>query len=177
MNIIMTSGLSNKIVIESPYVIIADPCYTISIGGRIKVLITPGNYNCEVEEYDDRVKSLSIILDNLNILDLHWDKTDYVVGVDSGQVGIFDIKYYKDDNYAKTIKCINPNKIIYANNEFFSKCCDRALSDDSWGTFPFGVVSSSGYGDGGYEIFVLKTKEYDLPVGYKVIFIEDNEKP
>jgi hypothetical protein len=34
--------------------------------------------------------------------------------------------------------------------------CDRTLSDEQWGAYDTGVVSSSGYGDGSYRLLVAK---------------------
>ena len=60
-----------------------------------------------------------------------------------------------------------------ANNEWYLDVCDL--------TNPFGtkddkcVVSSSGYGDGGYDCFLLRDKNNEV-VGFQIVFIEDDEE-
>lgn len=77
------------------------------------------------------------------------------IGVDSGQAGIFD----------EDMMCvppdlnlfIDPDKIIDKDNMWYSICCDVTLySDSGHGTIPGGAISSSGYGDGSYSVYVRK---------------------
>ena len=41
---------------------------------------------------------------------------------------------------------------------WYGHMCDRTLSDTQWGTYDNGVVSSSGFGDGTYNLLVAKHK-------------------
>ena len=66
-------------------------------------------------------------------------KADFVVGVDSGQAGIFDKDHYKG-GHSGDKEC----------DDWYKLCCDKTLSEAQAGVIPFGVVSSSGYGDGSY---------------------------
>ena len=83
-----------------------------------------------------------------------WEVLRIEVGVDSGQAGIFDRKYFRDDKVAKDAYRLTEKDICGGDKEkggeWYSLCCDRTLSFYSWGIIPYGVVSSSGYGDGGY---------------------------
>ena len=51
--------------------------------------------------------------------------------------------------------------------------CDRTLTTkEGWGTYDTGVVSSSGYGDGSYELQVCEMD--GLIHGFRIIFIDDS---
>ena len=53
-------------------------------------------------------------------------------------------------------------------------CCDRTLNEIGAGVIPFGVVSSSGLGDGQYTCEVAK--QDDVVVGIQVNFLEEEEE-
>lgn len=93
---------------------------------------------------------------------LSWQEHEEYFGVDSGQGGIFDTSKYQGGE----------------NEEFYDRCCDITLQGLGAGSVDFGVVSSSGFGDGGYGFDVV----YDGQevVALKVVFIgeeaeEDDE--
>jgi len=75
-----------------------------------------------------------------------YQKLDFEVGVDSGQAGVFDLSHYWNDSVAPEVA---PEEVWY------SMCCAVTLSECSAGVVPFGAVSSSGYGDGGYDGFAV----------------------
>jgi hypothetical protein len=89
-------------------------------------------------------------------------KASFEVGVDSGQAGIYDEDYYRQ--YHSEDDC---------NDDWYGDICDL--------TTPFGtkdgkcVVSSSGYGDGGYDCYLLKDKNNEV-VGFQIVFIEDEDE-
>lgn len=66
---------------------------------------------------------------------------DFEVGVDSGQAGVFDDARYPSDP---------------GESSFYDKCCRLTLAKSGAGVLPFGVVSSSGFGDGGYEATIRR---------------------
>lgn len=77
---------------------------------------------------------------------LSWKKKRIDVGVDSGQAGIFDDAYYKggEDDYGE--------------DGWYDDNCNISLNaKHSAGVLPdnMGVVSSSGYGDGSYDCYVM----------------------
>ena len=54
--------------------------------------------------------------------------------------------------------------------------CDITLTEEGYGaTDELGVVSSSGYGDGGYTAYLGKLG--DKIVAAKIVFIDDEEEP
>jgi hypothetical protein len=48
------------------------------------------------------------------------------------------------------------------------------LGDEQWGVLPNGVVSSSGLGDGSYDVFGYKDENNEY-VAFVVVFIYDDE--
>jgi hypothetical protein len=83
---------------------------------------------------------------------LTWAEQGPFVGVDSGQAGIFDASNYRNDN---VIVGMPENAHICGKlDKFYGACCDVTLGDVGAGVIPFGFVSSSGWGDGGYESFI-----------------------
>jgi hypothetical protein len=107
-----------------------------------------------------RVKSLTAIHSDYNGHSIIV-KAPFEVGVDSGQCGIYDEDYYRQ--YHTEDDC---------NEDWYEEVCN--LTD------PFGtkddkcVVSSSGYGDGGYDCFLLRDKNNEV-VGFQIVFIEDED--
>lgn len=80
------------------------------------------------------------------------------VGVDSGQAGFFDAPYYEE------------NKAKENEDEWYDRVSDITLGEKSAGTIDMkGVVASSGFGDGGYNLY---THEVDgKVVGMRIEFI------
>ena len=54
----------------------------------------------------------------------------------------------------------------------FRSMCDRTLREEQWGTYDTGVVSSTGYGDGSYELQVCQMD--GMIHGFRIIFIDDS---
>ena len=156
-----------KFEVESGVVIVSDPCYDKDTwcNGILKN-VRKGEWVCDViikEEsgWGKRVACLiakhkgTIVPD---ISSFQWEAQSFDVGVDSGQAGIFDEKYFKDDKVIRNVKRLNESKIICAGEPWYSMCCDRTLnSEHEAGTIPCGVVSSSGLGDGAYVCHTVKS--------------------
>lgn len=152
--------------------IISDPCYEPGSFCQIEENCLPGWYSCSVEVADipvwgKRITKITAIYEGYKFC---TDRLDYElcksgrVAVDSGQMGIFDAKYY-----------LNNQDNDYDNPEsWYRKVCDITLADDQAGLVDTrGCVSSSGYGDGGY--YAYHWLDRDTAVGFEVIFIEDDD--
>ena len=87
-----------------------------------------------------------------------WEMADIDVGVDSGQCGFFDDEHFLDN---EIFQGCSPAKSQYGD-AFYNHCCDATLSDSRAGVIPYGVVSSSGYGDGSYRAFIHKNTKGDI---------------
>lgn len=126
---------------------VSDPCYGTDVWcSGVVENVREGKYNVEVQIADagmwgKRVKSLSVIHTDYNG-PRNYEQTDFEVGVDSGQAGIYDEDYY--NQYHTNHDC---------NDDWYEDICDL--------TNPYGtkddkcVVSSSGYGDGGYDCYTI----------------------
>lgn len=96
---------------------------------------------------------------------------EFEVGVDSGKAGIFDYDYYckyhtdkgADEDWYEV-------QII---KQFFPTHNESDWEKSIFTEFN-GVVSDSGYGDGGYDCYVTHNEEGEI-VGIKIVYISDNE--
>jgi hypothetical protein len=59
-------------------------------------------------------------------------------------------------------------------NDFYLKMCKFSLSEKKWGGFGNGVVSSSGFGDGGYILYVAK--DGDEVIGFCIDYLVQEEE-
>lgn len=76
-----------------------------------------------------------------------WTRCEFEVGVDSAQAGLFDDSKYQDQ---KQLNEMPAPKAHFGDDRWYNQCRDLTMSDMQAGVLPFGVVSSSGVGDGGY---------------------------
>ncbi|AYV85836.1 MAG: hypothetical protein Satyrvirus50_2 [Satyrvirus sp.] len=107
----------------------------------------------------------------------NWEICDDI-SIDSGQAGIYDLSYYRNDN--NTEGCQLANYIINHTHEKGNKwyamnCSVTGLKYRSIpaGIIPNGVVSSSGYGDGCYNVYVTKQKQ--KIIGIKINFSDESD--
>lgn len=90
-------------------------------------------------------------------LKYQWEKEKHKIGIDSGQAGIYDLKYYRNDGKK------SGDAWYEMNSQLSSKPTDYA------GAISYGAVSSAGFGDGIYSVYV--TKNDSKIVGVKIVFI------
>lgn len=151
-----------------------DPCYnTLDVAsgsGRKLQNVLPGDWVCGVEYHSMhegkpcRVGSLYCWHSEHTDIDFSTDNMIYdgACGVDSGQLGIFDVVYFDEiENSGEKRK-----------NEWYFEICRVTLDQDylAGGKDDKCYVSSSGYGDGGYAVYV-KRNEDGYIVAIRVPFI------
>ena len=131
----------------------SDPCYTQDVWCRaIKDNVLPGIYRCYAMygERGTRVHMLLAIHSSYAPWRFKMRWTDYaLLGVDSGQMGIFDDSLYPKDNGPEKVK-----------EDFYKACCDITLplaqagilEDPIFVVQARGCVCSSGWGDGSYQL-------------------------
>ena len=137
--------------IESNQIVISDPCYKLPVTCSKVVNILPGTYIASVRYSDRHIAKLSIT--HKDWVGKITDQPELIsdnIGVDSGQCGFFDAKYYRQDSYYRDVERISKNEPIKRDETFYSICCDRVSTKKRWGVIPHGVVSSSGFGDWTY---------------------------
>lgn len=141
-------------------VVVSDPSYEIPTWCQEVIKdVRPGVYDTDVEisdegDWGERIASLTALHESCKD-DPTWEHYSNNIGVDSGQAGIFCASSYGDDK---------------GGEDWYDKMCDKTLSDKHWGTYDSGVVSSSGFGDGSYELLV--SRQYGIINGFKIVFIE-----
>lgn len=150
---------------------IIDPCYDISddiINYSVLGEFLGGTYDCyatisqEGDWWGDRVASLKIVRHNDAAINFEDDLNG--IAVDSGQAGFF-LKGKYDDNASSKI--------------WYDSVCKITTKDDNCGIVDnWGVVSSTGFGDGYYKVLVSKVKDVaygEYLNGAEIIFIEDED--
>ena len=179
---IMTLGTFQ---LESTELRVSDPCYNKDTwcAGVLKDCL-PGKWEsaiatCQDPLFGDRVAALMIShMDSdatceglLSSLKGALRSTPFEVGVDSGQAGFFDNSHFKDDTV------IQASAVSFDAGDmgiWYAHCCDITLSSAQAGVVPFGVVSSSGFGDGTYDC-LYQTDSCGKVTDAIIWFITDDE--
>jgi hypothetical protein len=164
-------------------VVISDPCYTIPTWCQVVLdNVKEGKYKVEVLKqkcgsWGERCSQLIVVhVDHIGGK-LEWKELSNDIGVDSGQCGIFSKETYRNDNYDLPD---GDGEFDYTPDEteegdkWYGKICTHTLGKQQYGMYDKGVVSTSGYGDGSYTLYVkMKGKEV---VGMLVDFgVEEDE--
>lgn len=157
-----TITLSNEVMVS-------DPCYVVPTWCQHKLInVLPGEYQTKVVKYQDpmwgnRCSFIIAVHKDFNTEDkLNWRKVVADIGVDSGQAGIFSMGTYRKDEVFVT--GISEHTKKYGTHkddggeEWYGHICDLTDNELRWGVYPNGIVSSSGIGDGSYELRVAKHK-------------------
>lgn len=150
-------------------VMVSDPCYKVGVWcqGEINNVLE-GEYNVFISEDDGRIKELIVSNDKYPEIE-DWEinmEQPFEVGVDSGNAGIFDYKYYYDTHEEDDIL-----------DEWYDDMLAGLFDNEDSKNWLFfrnhGVITSSGYGDGVYHCY---TAEHDNKVmAIKIIFIDEGD--
>jgi hypothetical protein len=177
--------------IESGKMVCSDPCYSIPTWCQgVMENVKTGEWVAGIETSDEgvfgeRISRLwvynleSSIMNPLLISQIEsfqGDELSFSAGVDSGQFGFFDFKHYRNDESAKDLEKVDfgENYDRESGDEWYRACGKLTLGDESWGLLPFGVVSSSGFGDGAYMVKGIKDDDGEY-VAFCVEFIGGDE--
>ena len=140
---------------------VSDPCYDTDVWcrGELKDVL-PGTWGASVIKRDEgewgmRVaKLVAVVAVHKEYVDSDMEPmtlAPFEVGVDSGQAGLFDAQHYRDDAVV-----VDPDTAVNGNESgalWYMHCCHLTLTKLAAGVMPYGVVVSSGYGDGSYDCF------------------------
>jgi hypothetical protein len=173
--------------VESGKINITDPCYkpgtwcgSFDLPAKNGKWLAHINY-ADYGEWGIRAASLTVFHEELS--GSRWvavSKDNVDCGVDSGQLGVFDSKYYQNNEIGKEqLEKANLSKDMIeshrscGNEDWYIMCCDKTLDDNksAAGIIPFGVVSSTGFGDGNYDVALSKDDEGNI-VQVVATFIE-----
>lgn len=163
-------------------VMISDPCYCINaLDQGVLENVREGFWDAYIKtsnEGDEGVYVSELVAINLdynseynelNSEDIN-ELQEFTVGVDSGTAGIFDYDYY--------CKCHNENGVDdewYDNqicNQFFPTYAIDSYENSVFTEFN-GVASTTGYGDGAYNCYVVRNTEGEI-IGIKIVYISDS---
>jgi len=146
--------------VTSGKLVVSDPCYDHSIIAGV-LNVKNGQWNAEVSIDDGRPMVLKI--EHVTSPRTgYFEKTPLEVDVDSGQAGFFESSAYRDDSVIREEHYGDGERIHDETDPFYAVCCSHTLEALGAGTFEFGAVSSSGYGDGTYECLVAKNDDGEI---------------
>ena len=175
----------------SDQVFVSDPCYDRGTWCQLKLKnVLPGSYvaDVEVDETYGRNSILRITHSNFmagkasNLQFRHIGEA----GVDSGQLGIFDFVSYRNDQHPVLPAALHASKDAsqewtvgsYHKSDKIGEswydhiCSHTCNTEDSWGTYDSGVVSSSGWGDGVYEVYAAYNDQQQI-IALEVTFMAE----
>lgn len=144
--------------------IVTDPCYEPGTWCTAVLDVKKGNWYSEIVMTDEgdwgtRVAELIVFHEDYrSASESEFKKIDKVIGVDSGQAGFFDLVEYER---------------VYkeGQEEWYKSICDDTMQKSQTALRSFGIASSSGYGDGSYDLYVIKKE--DKVVAMRVVFIDE----
>ena len=179
--------MTQKFEITSGAMVCSDPCYTTDIWCMSTVNnVRKGTWlahsNIEtVGDWGQRNIDLTIHHTDIKINESDWEELPGTFGVDSGQFGFFDRDHYRKAESVKDMPKYDFGGDFLSDNSdrdadvWYHACCKITLDHpESWGVLPNGVVSSSGFGDGSYDVYGIKDA-YGEYAAFRVVFIDMDE--
>lgn len=155
---------------------VTDPCYSRSTRGTYVATAREGIWHAFADvqdcgEWGMRVRELAVvhrIINDRDMKSIRRSATEPLptrpggpeIGVDSGQAGFFDETEYPNDHDVDTV--------------FYDECCRATDGNLQFGIVSAGVVSASGFGDGGYDLFVDNLSGESTCM--RLVFIRPGEK-
>lgn len=136
---------------------VSDPCYD---GGTHEEPALNGTWVAKVDKsnvgsWGTRISKLLVHHEGWNPAANGLKGLRITVGVDSGQMGVFDAAKFGGGD----------------DEDFYGLCCDATLTQRGCGYVPMGFVSSSGLGDGAYDGIVWK--DGGKAVAVEIVFLTD----
>ncbi|MFL1675071.1 DUF4241 domain-containing protein [Paenibacillus dendritiformis] len=165
--------------ITSGKVVVSDPCYERDENTMIMGVLSNvrnGTWAAHVQKTEVRdwgEACAKLIAYHISAADkpdeLEWVKCNFIVGVDSGQAGIFDVSKYRLPDSEALVTDSD------MDSDWYLSCCDITDSDEEAGVMDGGVVSHTGFGDGGYAAYYAANEQNQI-IGVKIIFIKDADR-
>ena len=141
-------------------IIVSDPCYHSDLWCTKRLTISGGEYNCYMTIKDCGAwgkRIANVVIKKVGYSNVSPKKLVGCVGVDSGQCGIYDLDYFISKDNDKDWNNVN---------SWYRGVCDETLAGDFYWDDKC-IVTSSGYGDGGYDVYVGKN-DFDEIVVVKI---------
>lgn len=161
--------------VTSGQLVVSDPCYELDTGTIIMGLlddVLQGTWvgqveKTEVRDWGEACSKLTAYHRSVaeQLEHLEWVKCSFIVGVDSGQAGIFDMNKYRipDSDSQGTSSD--------SDSDWYFACCDITESGHEAGVLDGGVVSRTGMGDGAYGVYIAMNQQNQI-VGVKIVFLK-----
>lgn len=168
--------------VETGEVIVSDPCYEIGTDCATELKnVKNGNWKAALVQSDEGdwgIRNAVLIAhhEDFKLKGFEkWIEASELIGVDSGQAGFYDKKSFRNNEPVGEIV----NRVGFSENDlsedggkFYALNCDLTLETElRAGVMSHGVVSSTGFGDGGYPLFYLLNEDKQVEA-LKVVFID-----
>lgn len=176
--------MEKQFEVVSGSMVCSDPCYSLDVWCMGVVNnVKKGKWNADVQYMDlggwgERISVLMVSHESNTLPTFDFDNPlGFTAGVDSGQFGFFDKDFYRNDESAKDLKKyqFSDDYDREEGDQWYRACADLTLGTESWGVLPNGAVSSSGVGDGSYDVFEQKNAEGEVIALCCVFLWEDEE--
>jgi hypothetical protein len=108
---------------------------------------------------------------------LQWERQHDGIGTDTAQAGVYDVAHFHDHSLVpRDIKwTVGQSGPAIPDDLWYSYCCELTCGKPEGGVLPFGVVTTSGKGDGGYEYSVARDAAGKI-IGVWIVFVDDSGK-
>ena len=152
-------------------VVVCDPCYEGEAGVRLK--IKPSEYDVSILKDDNMNGAILATAVGTYISESDWEEYEKdTISVDSGQAGIFDWDTFNTDKVVDNFDNL-PFEEKNSISKFYPFVSNLTLNtDEGAGCYSKGCISSSGYGDGLYNLYLAKKD--GIIIGLMIVFIEDD---
>lgn len=148
-----------------------DPCYKQNITWCTQTFENVLNgtwraYPAKIRDnmWGERISELTIVHEDYSAELAVYKHVDREFCVDSGQFGFFD---------GAKMHALTEDQFEYEDGTFYMQICEQTLAKQ-FALIPWGAASSSGYGDGSYDVYEYRNAE-GKAVSYKVVFIDPYE--
>lgn len=157
-------NIPNEFVISSGEMVASDPCYAPSIHEPAHKLKTMNGrwlaqrVMTDTHGMGNRVAELHVFHESLaGGIHNPGERVTGWLGVDAGVAGFYDRIAFESEL-----------------KEHYEEICELTFGKEQAGCFNSGVISSSGFGDGGYELFVQRNALGEV-VAAKIVFIPEDD--
>lgn len=163
-------------IVESGKLVVTDPCYQVNEEEELQITLSnvkSGDWTAYISyTHEEVVKSLIVFYGEKKPSG-KWHDCDKLIGVDSAQAGIFDLKVFgRDDAIQYELKNIHDIDMDEVGLKYYIACSDMVAADAQGGVVPGGAVSMSGYGDGIYRVKVKYNVSKEI-VGVMIDFNDE----
>ncbi len=156
---------------------ITDPAYRDDTSLRLLVKVQRGTWQAAIDLRDERdlgmrVAELITAHESVDVAAVTWQVEDFVLGVDSGTAGVFDVDHFHVDAEGRADVREQARRDGWDDGEawYQSLVMDAIESGTSNRVLPHGVITSTGFGDGGYDCYTARNKRKEV-IAVRLVFL------